>query len=106
MHRPAGSRAARGRASRRAAPALLLAAGLSFPAAAEEPPRPEPPVPPSAAGPKRPWNELETSWISLRLGFAAMEDGAFYVQDSASRQQMGDLTNEALFRLHDLSLSA
>ncbi len=34
-----------------------------------------------------------------------MEDGAFYAQDAASKQQVGDLETEQLFRLDDLSLS-
>jgi phosphate-selective porin OprO/OprP len=53
----------------------------------------------------RPWNEVDTSWISARLGFAAMEDGAFYSQDAASQQQVGDLTGEQLFRLDNLAVS-
>ncbi len=53
----------------------------------------------------RPWNELDTSWISARLGLAAMEDGAFYSQDPASKQQVGDLSAEQLFRLDNLSIS-
>jgi phosphate-selective porin OprO and OprP len=83
-----------GRDGRRAGAALLstLLLGLSAAMAAEEPPR-------------RPWNELDTSWVSARLGFAAMEDGAFYSQDAANKQQVGDLSAEQLFRLDDLSVS-
>ena len=55
--------------------------------------------------PGRTWNEINLSWMSARLGFAAMEDGAFYAQDAANKQQVGDLESEALFRLDDLSLS-
>ena len=92
--------------ARRTFIALALAACLATGVGAEElPPKDQPPAANATAATNRPWNEFETSWISLRLGFAAMEDGVFYVQDSASRQQMGDLTNEALFRLDDLSLS-
>ncbi len=54
--------------------------------------------------PARVWNELDTSWISARLGFAAMEDGAFYSQDAANKQQVGDLSAEQLFRLDNLSV--
>ena len=53
----------------------------------------------------RPWYELDTSWVSARLGFAAMEDGAFYSQDAANKQQVGDLSAEQLFRLDNLSVS-
>jgi phosphate-selective porin OprO/OprP len=83
-----------GRGGRRAGAALLstLLLGLSAALAAQEPSR-------------RPWNELDTSWISARLGFAAMEDGAFYSQDAANKQQVGDLSAEQLFRLDDLSVS-
>jgi phosphate-selective porin OprO/OprP len=52
-----------------------------------------------------PWNELDASWISVRFGAAIMEDGAFYSQDAASKQQVGQLSPEALFRVDDLSLS-
>jgi len=41
----------------------------------------------------------------VRLGFSALEDGAFFSQDAASRQQVGNLSPDALFRLDDLSLS-
>ena len=34
-----------------------------------------------------------------------MEDGAFYSQDAASKQQVGQLSPEGLFRVDDLSLS-
>ena len=34
-----------------------------------------------------------------------MEDGAFYAQDAANKQQVGDLSAEQLFRLDDLSIS-
>ena len=51
------------------------------------------------------WNELDTSWISVKLGFAALEDGAFYSQNAASKQQVGSLTPEGLFRVDDLLLS-
>jgi phosphate-selective porin OprO and OprP len=83
-----------GRGGRRAGAALLstLLLGLSAAMAAQEPSR-------------RPWNELDTSWISARLEFAAMEDGAFYSQDAANKQQVGDLSAEQLFRLDDLSVS-
>jgi len=51
-----------------------------------------------------PWNQLELPWVSARLGFAAMEDGAFYSQDAANERQVGNLSNEQLFRLDDLAL--
>ena len=54
---------------------------------------------------KRPWNELDLPCISARLDFAAMEDGAFYSQDAESKQQVGDLSAEQLFRLDNLSIS-
>ncbi len=54
---------------------------------------------------RKPWNELDFSWISVQLGFAAMEDGAFYSQDAASKQQVGDLSAEQLFRVDDLSIA-
>ncbi len=55
--------------------------------------------------PAHPWNELEASWISVRLGAAVMEDGAFYSQDAANKEQVGQLSPEGLFRVDDLSLS-
>ncbi len=73
----------------------LLSSFLSVALAAQEPPE----------SPKRPWNELDTPWFSATLGFAAMEDGAFYSQDAASRQQVGDLSAEQLFRLDNLAIS-
>jgi phosphate-selective porin OprO/OprP len=59
----------------------------------------------SAEPPKRPWNELDTSWMTVRLGFAALEDGAFFSQDAESKQQVGNLPSKALFRVDDLLLS-
>jgi phosphate-selective porin OprO and OprP len=73
----------------------LLSFSLSVALAAQESPGP----------PKRAWNELDTPWISALLGFAAMEDGAFYSQDASSKQQVGDLAAEQLFRLDNLSIS-
>ena len=58
-----------------------------------------------AAPPAHPWNELDTSWISVRFGAAVMEDGAFYSQNAANKEQVGQLTPEGLFRVDDLSLS-
>ena len=58
-----------------------------------------------AASPKRPWNELDASWISARLVFQAFEDGAFFSQDPASKEQVGDLSSTALFRVDDLLLT-
>jgi len=69
----------------------MIGCALALPMAAQE-------IPP------RVWNELDTAWASVRLGFAAMQDGAFYSQDATNKQQVGDLTNEQLFRLDDLSL--
>jgi phosphate-selective porin OprO/OprP len=59
----------------------------------------------AAAPPAHPWNELDASWISVRLGAAIMEDGAFYSQNAANKEQVGQLTPEGLFRVDDLSLS-
>lgn len=72
----------------------------SFRASAQVPDAPEKPAP------KGPWSEIDASWISLRLNVQALEDGAFYSQDAASKQQVGDLSPEALFRVDDLLLSA
>jgi hypothetical protein len=77
--------------------ASVLAAGVAAAAFPQD-------VPPAAA-PKRPWNQLDASWISGRLSFAALEDGAFFSQDAESKQQVGDLTSKALFRVDDLLLS-
>ena len=55
--------------------------------------------------PAHPWNELDASWISVRFGAAIMEDGAFYSQDAANKEQVGQLSPEGLFRVDDLSLS-
>ena len=74
---------------------LVGVAGLVFAAAASA----------QEAAAARPWNEVETSWATARLGFAAMEDGAFYAQDAASKQQVGDLSAQSLFRVDDLSLT-
>ena len=43
----------------------------------------------AAAVPKKPWNELSTSWIDLQLHITAMTDGAFFVQDTGSVAQVG-----------------
>ncbi len=59
----------------------------------------------AAAPAAHPWNELDASWISVRLGAAIMEDGAFYSQNAASKEQVGQLTPEGLFRVDELSLS-
>ena len=58
-----------------------------------------------AAPASPPWNELDSSWASVRLGAAVMEDGAFYSQDAANKEQVGQLTSEGLFRVDELSLS-
>jgi phosphate-selective porin OprO/OprP len=60
---------------------------------------------PAAEPAKRPWNELDASWISVRLEFQAFEDGAFFAQDAASKEQVGDLSAKALFRVDDLLLT-
>jgi len=61
---------------RRTVRSLILAAAI--PAAlhvhAQEP-----------AVPKRPWNELSTSWIDLQLHITAMTDGAFFVVEAGGR---------------------
>lgn len=85
---------------------VVLEMGLSAGVAAQEVPRPDPaPAAPAAATAHRPWNEVETSWISVRLGMALLEDGAFYSQNAASIHQVGNIPSEALFRVDDLSLS-
>jgi len=61
--------------------------------------------PPSMPEARHPWNELDTSWISVRLDLQAFVDGAFYAQNALSKQQVGDLTPEGLFRVDDLTLS-
>jgi phosphate-selective porin OprO/OprP len=58
-----------------------------------------------AIGQTRPWYELDTSWISVGLHLAVMEDGAFYTQDAPSEEQVGNLRNEQLFRVDDLQLA-
>jgi len=67
----------------------------------------DPASPPDARAnvPARPWYELETSWASFRLGFAALEDGAFFSQDAPSQRQVGDLSATSLFRVDDLLLT-
>ncbi len=42
-----------------------------------------------SAVPRKPWNELDTSWIDLQLHITAMVDGAFFVQDAESDAQVG-----------------
>ncbi len=56
------------------------------------------------AVPKKPWNELTTSWIDLQLHITAMTDGAFFVQNSESVAQVGNLPNEARFRLDNFEV--
>ena len=72
---------------------ILAAAPAALQAHAQEP-----------AVPKRPWNELSTSWIDLQLHITAMVDGAFFSQNAASVAQVGDLGPEALFRLDNLEV--
>ncbi len=86
--------------------ALLLGlGGLNAAAFAQEAPASPPPEAPLLPGLKGGWNELDASWIHLRLNFEALEDGAFYSQDAANKKQVGDLSPTALFRVDDLSLS-
>ena len=59
----------------------------------------------SASPAPHPWNELDASWISVRLGAAVLEDGAFYSQNAANKEQVGQLSPEGLFRVDELSLS-
>ena len=72
---------------------ILAAAPAALQAHAQEP-----------AVPKRPWNELSTSWIDLQLHITAVVDGAFFSQNAASVAQVGDLGPEALFRLDNLEV--
>jgi phosphate-selective porin OprO/OprP len=60
-----------------------------------------------AAGPDvaRPWNELSTDWIALQLHVTALEDGAFFSQDTASVAQVGALPSAAEFRMDRLQLN-
>ena len=74
---------------------IVAALGSAVSLRAQEQPRPA----------ARPWYELDTSWMSVRFHFAGMEDGAFYTQDEASEQQVGNLNNEQLFRVDDLELA-
>lgn len=60
--------------------------------------------PASAAAATRPWNELETKWISLQLHVTAMEDAAFFSQNAANVSQVGDLPNAREFRVSRLEL--
>ena len=85
----------RRRAAALLATALLLWAVLPRAGAAQE----------AAPAPKRPWNELDLPGVSLRLDFQALEDGAFFSQDAANEQQVGDLPSKALFRVDDLLLT-
>ena len=71
---------------RRTVPSLILAAAVPAALHAQEP-----------AVPKRPWNELSTSWIDLQLHITAMTDGAFFVQDAESEAQVGDLSGRGRF---------
>jgi phosphate-selective porin OprO/OprP len=76
--------------------AFTLPVLVAPPAAAEEPGTP--------ASVAKPWNEVSTSWIDLQLHITAMVDGAFFVQDAESVEQVGDLPDDALFRLDNLEL--
>ena len=82
--------------SRRFGLAFLVVAGVGCSAAL---------LAQSAPPPAHSWNELDASWISVRFGAAIMEDGAFYSQDAANKEQVGQLSPEGLFRVDDLSLS-
>jgi phosphate-selective porin OprO/OprP len=87
---------------------VALGAGLCGGAVAQEaaPPPPAPGEPlPLIPGLKTRWNELDTSWMRVRLNVEVLEDGAFYSQDAANQQQVGDLSATSLFRVDDLSLS-
>jgi phosphate-selective porin OprO/OprP len=87
--------------------AVLAAACAASSLAQEEPAKQNASEAPAPLLPflKSGWNELDTSWISVRLTFAALEDGAFYSQDPTSKRQVGSLTPEGLFRVDDLLLS-
>ncbi len=78
---------------RRTVRSLLLAAAVPAALHAQDP-----------AVPKKPWNELSTSWIDLQLHITAMVDGAFFVQDADSVAQVGDLSDEGVFRLDNLEV--
>ena len=73
--------------------ALLALANASF--------AQESTAPPPA---KLPWNERAFPGIALQLHITAMTDGAFFVQDAASVAQVGDVPNDALFRLDNLEV--
>ena len=59
---------------------------------------------PAPARAPKPWNELSTSWIDLELHITAMVDGAFFVQDAESIEQVGAVPDDVLFRLDNLEL--
>jgi phosphate-selective porin OprO/OprP len=80
---------------------LLLGAVVFCGALAAQESGPDPLLPFLKSG----WNEIDASWISVRLGFAALEDGAFYSQSAANKSQVGALSPEGLFRVDDLLLS-
>ncbi len=90
--------------ARASAAAIGLCVALGGVLAAQEASAP-PPEAPILPGLKSGWNELDASWISLRLNFQALEDGAFFSQDAASKEQVGDLSATSLFRVDDLTLS-
>lgn len=77
---------------------LGLAAALGQPAAlaAQEAPAP--------ASVWRSWNQLDASWIDLQLHITAMLDGAFFSQNAANVEQVGDLGPRKEFRLENLEL--
>jgi phosphate-selective porin OprO/OprP len=60
----------------------------------------DPATPPA----KLPWNAWTFPGIALQLHITAMTDGAFFVQDANSISQVGDVPNDAQFRLDNLEV--
>jgi phosphate-selective porin OprO/OprP len=87
----------------RAAFALALALAAAVAAMGQETLTQEA-APSPAAPPKLPWNQWANSWITLKLDITAMVDGAFFSQDAASVEQVGNVPNDAKFRLDNLEI--
>jgi phosphate-selective porin OprO/OprP len=101
--RAASSRLREAASRGRATVLLVVALGLPAGAAAQEVFSQE--ASPSAPAPtKLPWNQYANSWIALTLDITAMLDGAFFSQDPASVEQVGNLPNDVQFRLENFEL--
>src|SRR5262245_31867298 len=50
------------------------------------------------------WHELDAPWIDLQLHITTMVDGAFFSQNAANVQQVGDLGPRGEFRLENLEV--